>query len=54
MMKYRKISNIDLNDPFFDSLKADYKEFEQWFNKKALQGERALITLEDNLIQGFL
>jgi hypothetical protein len=27
--------SIDLNDPFFDSLKEDYPGFEQWFNKKA-------------------
>ena len=28
---YSKFSEIDLNDPFFDSLKDDYKEFSDWF-----------------------
>jgi predicted nucleic acid-binding protein len=27
--------NIDLSDPFFDSFKKDYSEFEQWFNRKS-------------------
>src|SRR5918911_557479 len=26
---------IDLNDPFFDSLKEDYPEFQKWFNSKS-------------------
>ncbi|MEN0057109.1 MAG: hypothetical protein AAGC65_25755, partial [Mucilaginibacter sp.] len=32
----------------------DYKEFEQWFNKKAAANESAFITTSGNLIQGFL
>ena len=32
---YSKFSEIDLNDPFFDSLKDDYKEFSDWFKRKA-------------------
>lgn len=37
----KKFSDIDLNDPFFDSLKEDYpvggkvKPFEVWFPEKA-------------------
>ena len=27
--------NLNLDDPFFDSFKEDYKGFEKWFNKKA-------------------
>ena len=27
ILKLEKFSNINLNDPFFDSLKNDYKEF---------------------------
>ena len=33
-LKLEYFSNINLNDPFFDSLKSDYKEFSDWFNKK--------------------
>lgn len=53
-MKYLKISSINLNDVFFDSLKADYKEFTTWFDKKAKAGECAYVTDDTNGIQGFL
>ncbi|WP_454803375.1 hypothetical protein [Mucilaginibacter phyllosphaerae] len=53
-MKYVKISTINLKDPFFDSLKADYVEFETWFNKKSAAAESAFVTYDKNLIQGFL
>src|SRR5690606_6418360 len=26
---------INIDDPFFDSLKSDYKEFKSWFSKKS-------------------
>ena len=44
---------LDINDPFFDSLKESYKEFEKWFYKKSFEKAQAYI-LEDNGIQGFL
>jgi hypothetical protein len=53
-MKYVEISTLTLKDPFFDSLKADYKEFEQWFNKKAVAKESAYATYDGTSIQGFL
>ena len=48
----KRFSEIDLNDPFFDSLKADYPGtssstgFVQWFTKKAADGKRALVFEE--------
>ncbi|EKK56945.1 hypothetical protein EC82524_3074 [Escherichia coli 8.2524] len=33
-LKYEKFSDFDHNDPFFDSLKKDYKEFPLWLEKK--------------------
>lgn len=30
-----RMGEVDLNDPFFDTLKEDYNGFEKWFNKKA-------------------
>lgn len=36
-LTYEKFDNIDLSDPFFDSLKTDYAEFEGWFGKKSAQ-----------------
>lgn len=33
-MRLVQFCEIDLNDPFFDSLKDDYREFESWFYRK--------------------
>ncbi|MDQ7979049.1 N-acetyltransferase [Paraburkholderia sp. SARCC-3016] len=52
-LAYTKFSDIDLADPFFDSLKADYREFPDWFDKKAKAGERAYI-IKHGGIRGFL
>lgn len=52
-LEYLKFKDIDLKDPFFDSLKENYSEFPIWFNKKA--DERAYIFKNDiDLIDGFL
>jgi predicted nucleic acid-binding protein len=42
-VKQSHFGNIDLNDPFFDTLKEDYYGFEKWFNKKA--NEKAYVTI---------
>lgn len=48
-------STINLGDPFFDSLKADYKEFSQWFGKKIDAGEKAYAYYKPGkVIDGFL
>lgn len=48
-----KFEDIDLADPFFDSLKADYAEFEEWFRRKG--GEHAYVFRgESGLVEGFL
>lgn len=51
-VKQEYFGNIDLSDPFFDSLKEDYPEFESWFNKKA--EEKAYITYNKGRILSFL
>ncbi|EKN6024645.1 N-acetyltransferase [Yersinia enterocolitica] len=52
---YQKFSNFDHNDTFFDSLKADYKEFPSWLVKKADNGESAYVLYGDNSeIEGFM
>lgn len=33
-IKKTKFGNLNLNDPFFDSLREDYAGFDQWFKKK--------------------
>ena len=34
-LDYLQFHHIDLSDPFFDSLKSDYAEFSDWFQRKA-------------------
>lgn len=48
-IKLKKFCDIDLNDPFFDSLKSDYPGFEGWFIKKA--NEKAYVFESD---EGYL
>lgn len=52
-LQYKRFADINLNDPFFDSLKASYREFSDWFRRKA--EERAYVFYGDSgLIDGFL
>lgn len=40
-------SACDINDPFFDSLKEDYAEFETWFEKKSKMGQQLYVYSEN-------
>ena len=53
-IKYLLFSEIDLADPFFDTLKADYKGFEDWFARKASVGAAAYVQYDAGKIQAFL
>jgi len=53
-LQYQLLSEVDLNSKFFDSLKLDYKEFEDWFHKKVLAQCFAYIFKEEDKIIGFL
>jgi hypothetical protein len=54
-LSYKLFSDIALADVFFDSLKADYKEFVQWFERKAREGARAYAFFKSNgKLDGFL
>jgi L-amino acid N-acyltransferase YncA len=48
-----KFSNVDISDVFFDSLKADYKEFSEWFSRKA-DDYAYVFKGADGRIDGFL
>ena len=49
----KKFSDINLDDPFFGTLKDDYKDFEKWFKKKS--EEEAYVQYDDsNNLQAFL
>lgn len=41
-------SDVDLSDEFFDSLRANYRGFDQWFAKKAREGEKAYVSVEQS------
>lgn len=46
-LQLQPFSSINLDDPFFDSLKASYPEFVQWYSKKAVQGAEAYVFHDD-------
>jgi L-amino acid N-acyltransferase YncA len=56
----KQFSDIDLNDPFFDSLKEDYpiggrvKPFEIWFPEKAHKGRTALVFEDEDGVGAFI
>ncbi|PJT18881.1 N-acetyltransferase [Ochrobactrum sp. 30A/1000/2015] len=53
--RYEKFSLIDLEDVFFDSLRADYKGFDNWFSSKSKEGAEAYVIRDDaGGVQGFL
>lgn len=48
----RKLSNVDITDIFFDSLKKSYPGFEEWFKRK--KDEEAYCYYEGTKLQGLL
>ncbi len=54
-LRIKNFSQIDLEDPFFDSLKEDYAEFTNWFEKKQRsQANAYTCTNSNSKINGFL
>ncbi|WP_342051591.1 MULTISPECIES: N-acetyltransferase [unclassified Cupriavidus] len=54
-LKIKKFAEIDLSDEFFDSLKADYKDFQKWFEGKAGDGASAYVFYKNkDRADGFL
>lgn len=53
LLRIERFKDIWFDDPFFDSLKADYKEFGEWFMKK---GDHQAFTFRNaaGLLDGFL
>ncbi len=50
----RLFSEINLNDPFFDSLKRDYSEFTDWYRTKAAEGRTALVFNDEQGVGAFV
>lgn len=54
-LKYESFANVDLSENFFDSLRDDYDGFNNWFARKASDGEKAYIIRDTaGAVQGFL
>ena len=53
-LKPTPFESIDLSDTFFDSLRASYPDFDDWFRKKAMAGEQALTYYADGKLRDFL
>ena len=51
--EYVSFGECNLNDVFFDSLKADYPEFSTWFQHKVDAQEKAYAYFDDNYIRAF-
>ncbi len=53
-LEYMRFADVNLEDPFFDSLKESYQEFPDWFRRKA--EEKAYVFYRDDTraIDGFL
>lgn len=53
IINIKKFEEIDLNDPLFDSLKEQYKEFTDWFRRKSKENAYT-INSEDGNLTGFI
>lgn len=53
-VQQKLFGELDLNDPFFDTLKEDYPGFEKWFHGKANEKTYVTINNENNLLLSFL
>lgn len=53
MLKAKKFEDINLADPFFDSLKSDYAEFPDWFQRKSKETAYVFESASGS-IEGFL
>ena len=47
-------AEVNLNDPFFDSLKADYPEFELWYKGKVDKGTSAFVYTDGDNVGAFI
>lgn len=53
-LRYLPFKDINLQDPFFNTLRQDYAEFPAWFSRKAEQSELAYVLVDGDAIDGFM
>lgn len=47
-LERKPVHNLNLNEPFFDSLKEEYPEFDEWFKKIRREGRNCLVHYKDD------
>lgn len=52
VIRKEKIGNLNFQDPFFESLREDYDDFDKWLIKKS--NEDAYVFFENSMLGGFL
>lgn len=52
--KWKRLSDIDISDSFFDSLKEDYPEFEKWYIDKAKKQKQAFAYIDEHGLGAFV
>ncbi|SEA76798.1 N-acetyltransferase [Alkalimonas amylolytica] len=53
-LHYLPFREINLQDSFFDTLRADYAEFPTWFSRKSEQNEFAYVLVNGPAVDGFM
>ena len=43
IFQYKYLTDIDLEDPFFDSLRKDYDGFNAWYKRKESEKRKAFV-----------
>ncbi len=50
----KPFSEINLEDPLFDSLKCDYPDFSDWFYRKSTEGRKAIVFNDEQGLGAFV
>ena len=53
-LQLERFSDINLKDPFFDSLRSSYPEFDEWYHKKEAAGATAYTYYINRELKDFL
>lgn len=53
-IKHVLLKKLDINDKFFDSLREDYPNFEEWFKKKQDNNTMCYVTIDNGNITSLL
>jgi hypothetical protein len=54
LLEFKPFADINLKDSFFDSLRQDYPQFDEWFLKKTTEKKSAFVFETHGKLDGFL